>query len=405
LSDGERLAVIWFISVVLFFSFSKSQLASYVAPAIPAASAFIAFRFATSAPHLRAWVVQAVLTTTLVATAFAHPEIAAALLEPRLRSLTIVTAIAVLATVWLAVLLARRDEWRAIAMTFAGCGLVYAAIVIAWPRCGVAREMVALRSAIVQLRSTRHVEVVTYHTFLRGLPWLLQELVPFVDPGGELAEGVESLRDTNSPLAWTETRFWQRWQNDRDMVVALVREKDIQEFERGAGEVPFIVARARRHLLVSRLPPIEHPSQDPRTSVALYASELGGHSRPVLFASVPQHVLQSAQRAFHGQPVVHCAIERTESGETYELASGGPVPRLAEVDPDGLLVYTEELVSERTLPGPVIGELRRVAPEARIVFVKKERPHDRSPSRYEILVSGGGVIREVEIDEAGRLSD
>jgi 4-amino-4-deoxy-L-arabinose transferase-like glycosyltransferase len=403
LAEGERLVVVWFAFVILFFSFSRSQLASYVAPAIPAASAFIAFRFARSVPRLGAWIAQGALTTTLVVALFVLPRTAAGLLEPQLRHLAIVTAIALLGATWLAVLLAKRDEWKAIAVTFAGCAVAYAAVVVAWPTSGVAREMAALHDAVARVQSAREVELVTYHTFLRGLPWLLQRPVPFLDPGSELVEGLKSPGGPDISLAWTEARFWQRWKHGPE-VMALVLESDIAEFERRAGGVPFILARARRHLLVARFPQKVYPSQDPRTSTALYASELGGHSTPVPIASVPPLVVTSARGELQGQPIVRCAIERTELGRVYEVAAGGPVPRVVEVNLEGRLVYTEELVDAQSMPQEVVAELGRVAPGVLVLFAKRERPFDGGLDRYELLVSERGVVREVEIDASGRLT-
>jgi hypothetical protein len=313
-------------------------------------------------------------------------------------------AAAVLGATWLAVRLARSDEWRAVAVTFAGCVVAYAAVVVALPRSASAREMSVLRDAADQLALGGKSELVMYQTFLRGLPWLLQRPVAFVDPGGELTLGVKSPAGRDCSLAWTEERFWHRWHHG-PRIMALVREKDMQEFEQEAGQVPFVHARARQHLLVANLPPRRYPSRDPGTSTALYASELGGKSTPVMIASVPPRILYSARRELGGRPVVRCWVEPTERGNVYEVAGGGPMPRLVEVYLDGHLIYTEELFDQRELPHTVAAALKRVAPRSAVVFVKRERPSDHGLARYEILVSDGAAIREVEIDAAGRLAD
>jgi len=315
-----------------------------------------------------------------------------------------VTAAAVLSASWLAVRLARRDEWHAIAVAFTGCVFAYAAVVAAWPRTAPAREMSVLRDTVDRFARGGESELVMYRSFMRGLPWLLRRPVAFVDPGGELARGVTSLHDNECSLAWTEARFWQRWRCG-PAVMAVVGEGDVPEFERRAGWVPFIHARARQHLLLANVPPCGYPSRDPSTSTALYASELGGNSTPVMIASVPPRVLESARHELQGRAIVRSWVERTARGSVYELAAGGPTPRLVEVDPDGRPVYTEVLFDERELPERVREELVRMAPHAAVVFVKQERPHDGGVDRYEILVAEGDAIREIEIDATGRLAD
>jgi hypothetical protein len=124
-----------------------------------------------------------------------------------------------------------------------------------------------------------------------------------------------------------------------------------------------------------------------------------------MIASVPQRVLDSARHELRGRAIVRSWVERTARGSVYELAGGGSTPRLVEVDPDGRLVYTEELFDERELPRRVSEALSRMAPHAAVVFVKQERLNDGGADRYEILVAEGDAIREVEIDSTGRLAD
>jgi 4-amino-4-deoxy-L-arabinose transferase-like glycosyltransferase len=397
-SESEKLLVVWFTFIVLFFSFSKSQLVSYVAPAVPAASAFIALRFGSPGRRAAAWLLQAMLATGLVVAAFLSQRAALTFLSPQSHPIAIASAVALLAAVWLALLVARRDEWSALPITFAGYAAVYAAFVVAWPTGATAREMAELRQTIVHSQTAGDVELVSYRTFVKGLPWLMQAPVPFVDPGGELATGAATISDPNSALAWTEARFWQRWQHGGKLL-ALVDERRISDFEQKAGSVPLIIARARRHLLLSNFDPAITPSGDPAVSTALYAST--PESTPVPIASVPANVLATARFELKGAVIVRSLRELVGSEYFYELASGGARPRVVEVDPAGRMVYTEELVRESTTPPAVIATVNRIVPELTVAFVKRERFPGTISDHYEVFLVEGRSLRQIETDASG----
>ena len=237
---------------------------------------------------------------------------------------------------------------------------------------------------------------------MKGLPWLMQAPVPFVDPGGELATGAETISGPDSSLAWTEARFWRRWQRG-GRLMAVVDERRISDFEQRAGAVPFIVARARRHLLVSNFEPAVTPSRDPSVSTALYAPTADSTAVPL--ASVPANVLAVASHELGSATIVRSIVEQEDEGLVYEVASGGPRPRVVEIDPAGRLVYTEKLVELREVPGIVLAALARAAPALPVAFVKHEQFMGRRRDRYEIFVSDGARLRELEIDDSGHVVD
>jgi 4-amino-4-deoxy-L-arabinose transferase-like glycosyltransferase len=397
-TESERLLVVWFAFIVLFFSFSKSQLASYVAPAMPAASAFVALRFGAPGRRVAAWLLQAMLATGLVVAAFLDQRAALMFLAPESHPVAIASAIALLAAVWLALLVARRDEWSAVPITFAGYAAVYAALVVAWPTGATAREMAALRQTIVEAQRAGDVGLVSYRTFVKGLPWLMRAPVSFVEPGGELTTGAATISDPDSPLAWTEARFWQRWKHDGKLM-ALVDERRISDFEQKAGGVPFIIARARRHLLLSNFDPAITPSGDPAVSTALYAST--PQSTPVPIPSVPANVLAAARFELKGAVIVRSLLELAGSEYSYEIASGGARPRVVKVDPAGRVVYTEELVRESTIPPAVIAAVNRIMPGLPVAFVKRERYPGMTPEHYEVVLLEGRSLREIEVNASG----
>ena len=339
------------------------------------------------------------LATGLVVAAALNQRTVLSLLAPQARAQAIAGAVLLLAATWLALLVAKRDEWSAAALSFAGYTAVYAALVVAWSTGGTAREMAALRGAITSARRSGDVEIVSYRTFMKGLPWLMKAPVPFVDPGGELAEGAATIGDPESPLAWTEARFWERWHRG-GRLLAMVSERAISEFERNAGGAPFIVARARRQLLVSNFDPVVTPSGDPAVSTALYVST--ERSTPVPIDSVPAGLLAVARRELKGAAIVRGIVEQTGPGFVYELASGGQRPRVVEVDRAGRVVYLEELVELREVPGAVLAALERAAPRLSVAFVKRALLRGGHLDRYEVFVSDGPSLREVEIDSSGR---
>jgi hypothetical protein len=330
---------------------------------------------------------------------FVRTQPASLLLEPAVRSLAIAAATALVASAWIAAWVARRDEWRAMAWTFSGLAMLYGAVVIGWPVSGRAREMVILRETIARQRRAGAGEIVSYRTFLKGLPWLLKSPVPFVDAGGELAEGTKAIRSSDDPIAWTEARFWKRWEDDRPLL-ALVKETDLAAFERRGGGVPFIIARARRHLLVSNSTPLSYPSSDPWTSTALYWSHAQPHTTPVPLASVPPRVVAGARRELEGRSIVRSFVERTKRGFAYEFASGGSLPRIVEVEPSGEATYTEEMVREAELPHDVLETFKRVSPKSTVVFLTRERPLNGEPDRYQMYIAGQRGLREMGIDES-----
>jgi 4-amino-4-deoxy-L-arabinose transferase-like glycosyltransferase len=401
-SESEKLLVVWSAFVVLFFSFSRSQLVSYVAPAVPAAGALIALRFAAPGRRAAAWLLQAMLATGLVVAAFLDQRAALVFLSPQSHPVAIASGIVLLAAVWLALIVAKHDEWGAIPITFAGYAAVYAALLVALPTGATAREMASLRQTIVQAQRAGDVELVSYRSFVKGLPWLMQAPVPFLDPGGELATGAATISDSAGPLAWTEARFWQRW-HDGGKLLALVDERRMLEFEQKAGGVPFIIARARRHLLLANFDPAIIPSGDPAVSTALYASTL--ESTPVPIASVPATVLAVARRELKGVAIVRSLVEHVDPGNVYELASGGTHPRVVEIDPAGRLIYTEELVRESGTPAAVMAAVGRIVPGLAVAFVKRERFPGTAPDRYEVFLVEGRGLRQIEVDAAGAVVD
>lgn len=90
--------------------------------------------------------------------------------------------------------------------------------------------------------------LVTYHTYLHGLPWELKEPVPMASWVGELRPAYE--RNPEHPLFWQEHDFWKRW-NAGEKLIVLTRLRDRGEFRtRSSGPVTHL-ATVGKHVLLA----------------------------------------------------------------------------------------------------------------------------------------------------------
>ncbi|MFN2387110.1 MAG: phospholipid carrier-dependent glycosyltransferase [Thermoanaerobaculia bacterium] len=184
--------LVWAVSVFLFFSLSRSKLIPYVLPAFPALAALAARGI---------------------------------LVSPG----------------------APGGRFRAAA---GGAALVFFAVAIAQPR--LTREHTAHAFVEAYRRYAREgIPLVTYHTFLHGLPWELRREVPMASWVGELRPAYE--RDMHHPLFWQEPTFWYRW-NRGEKLVVLTRTRDRDEF-RLRSAIPFThLLTVRDHVLLANFP-------------------------------------------------------------------------------------------------------------------------------------------------------
>lgn len=184
--------LIWAATVFLFFSLSRSKLIPYVLPAFPPLAALTARGILSSA----------------------SPS---------------------------------AGKVRAAA---AGAALVFLALTVAQPR--VTREHTAHPFVEAYGRYAREgIPLVTYHTYLHGLPWELRREVPMASWVGELRPAYE--RNMHHPLFWQEPTFWYRW-NRGEKLVVLTRKRDRDEF-RLRSAIPFThLLTVRNHVLLANFP-------------------------------------------------------------------------------------------------------------------------------------------------------
>lgn len=132
----------------------------------------------------------------------------------------------------------------------AAAAFVFFALVLFQPR--ITRDFTA-HPFVEAYRRYRGADasLVTYHTYLHGLPWELKEPVPMASWVGELRPAYE--RDMDHPLFWQEPTFWHRW-NSGEKLVVLTRARDRDEF-RLRSAVPFThLLTVRDHVLLANFP-------------------------------------------------------------------------------------------------------------------------------------------------------
>ena len=223
-SDPDAfLFLVWFLTVFVFFSISRSKLPPYLFPAIPAAAAL-----AERAVGRRRtpWIIQAILATALSFALVLHPAVRAAVLQLKLAGI-VAPALAVLVLAsWAAVLFAERSSALALAAVAAGWAALLFGAVLGWPRVPQANFTADLASAARTEAATRGAPIVGYRAYLNGVSWELASPIPVAGYRGELEPEFETRPQTREALVWSEDRFWKTWRSGAP-VVALIRLRDL----------------------------------------------------------------------------------------------------------------------------------------------------------------------------------
>lgn len=217
------LFLVWFLTVFVFFSISRSKLPPYLVPAIPAAAALAAWGVGG---RRRLWTIQAILATAFSAALLVHPALRAAVVELRLAAIVAPALAALVLASWAAVLFADRSSGLALAAVAAGWATFLAGVVIGWPRVPQAHWTADLASAARAEAATRGAPIVGYRAYLNGVSWELRSPIPVAGYRGELEPQFETRPQTREALFWSEDRFWERWRSGQPLVV-LVRLRDL----------------------------------------------------------------------------------------------------------------------------------------------------------------------------------
>ncbi len=385
--------IIWFAVVLIFFSLSRSKLVSYLFPAFPAAAALAAGNLFREKPLGRApWLLHAAFVSLLIGGVAVDRTAASWIRDYRLGLFAVSAALCLLAGSWSAVWLAHRKASYALAALAAGWAGLYGSLSFAWPRTPYAAVHELGQTAKV-VASEHHATVVSYRTFVRGLPWEMKSVVPVVGSGGEISEQLGA--KTPAEPFWSADKLWQTWTSGRPLIV-LVREFDLKDFDR-ADVSPHILGRDGRWFLISNFFPRELPKASALTSAALYhTSEQEPGTVRIPLAEVPAAVLARAQRESRGERLLWAVLEEERGERVYEVFTGGRKPRAIELSLSGDLRYVEEEIPEEDLPHPVRADLSRAMPGIQIAYVMRESRRTVAPSvLYEVYFRNGG-LREVE---------
>ncbi len=253
-SDAAFFFLVWFSVVFVFFSISSSKLPPYLFPAIPAA-AVLAARGLPETGARGAWILTALLGTSLAVALVAHPELRASARELRLAGL-IAPALAILVLgSWFAVLFAGNAPKLALTSLGFAWAAFLLAVVLGWPRTPQARFTAELAEAARGAAAPwkGRAAIVGYKDYLNGVSWELKTPIPVAAYRGELEPQFEADPARRDSLFWSAERFWTAWKGGRP-VVALVRMKDLVEMMTAAPPAR-VVRWSGRHAIVVNFPP------------------------------------------------------------------------------------------------------------------------------------------------------
>ena len=248
----ERFFVLWFGTVLVFFSLSRSKLPPYLMPAFPAAAALAARAVFRGKPaRAAAWRASAVLATLLPAWVLLDPTARAWTRDYGLAIIAVAGFAALLLGAWTAPRLARRDAPAALLSLAAGWTGFGVMAAFAWPRLPPATGPHAICAAAAAARAGGST-VVGYQAYIQGLPWALESPVPLAGYVGELEPQFERRAEVRDFLFWTRERFWSEWKSGRPYA-AVIRSRDLKEFQ-GSGVPVRVLARAPKYFLLTNSP-------------------------------------------------------------------------------------------------------------------------------------------------------
>jgi 4-amino-4-deoxy-L-arabinose transferase-like glycosyltransferase len=223
-SDANGLLfLVWFLTVFVFFSISRSKLPPYLFPAMPAAAA-LAARGVSRGRAL--WIVHAVLATGFAAALLLQPALRAQIIALRLAPIVAPALAALVVASWAAVLFAARSSAMAATALGAGWAACLLGVVVGWPRVPQARETAELAAAAQREALAARAPIVAYRCYLNGVSWELRRPIPVADYRGELEPEFERDRAARDALFWSGPRFFETWKGGRPLV-ALVRLRDV----------------------------------------------------------------------------------------------------------------------------------------------------------------------------------
>jgi len=225
-SDADGLLyLVWFATVFVFFSISRSKLPPYLFPAMPAAAA-LAARGVSVVRRRGIWIAHAALATAGATALLLHPALRAQIIGLRLAALVAPALAALVLASWAAVLFAARSSALAASALGAGWAACLLGVVLGWPRVPQASETAVLAAAAQREALARSAPIVAYRAYLNGVSWELRRPIPVADYTGELEPQFEPDLESRNALFWSAPRFFEAWRSGRPLV-ALIRLRDL----------------------------------------------------------------------------------------------------------------------------------------------------------------------------------
>lgn len=237
---------IWFCTIVVFFSLSRSKLLPYILPAFPAAAALVARSILTRTESMRPPLIVHAIIVTIVALGGVGYGIARG--EFQRYDVTWPAALGaalLVAGAWIGVARAKTHGRRAMFAAALGWGGLYLAIILAMPH--VADDLSAHNLALVAAR-TPDARVVSYRCYPQEFPWVLRHPIVVADYVDEL--GSDGIRPPDH--YWSREEFWKRWNSGERLVVVVKRRARTEFGGSNADGTP--LAANRKYVVLANFP-------------------------------------------------------------------------------------------------------------------------------------------------------
>ena len=236
---------LWFLGVLVFYSLSRSKLAPYILPAMPAAAVLAArAAFREEGPGRLPFAAAAVLGTLLAAGGLLYGFPSGAFAGYGVTVPAVGGLLCLPAAGWAALaVLRRRGHVAAVLVLASGAAGLLGAASLAFPAVTRARSLRDVAAAAAGAKGT----VVCYRCYRPSIPWYLGRTVPVVGHTGEMGS------DGAFPphLFWAAREFWERWDRGEPLV-AVVRRNVLRDFHSRAGTWR-VVHDGERYLVLERI--------------------------------------------------------------------------------------------------------------------------------------------------------
>ncbi|OGT22454.1 MAG: hypothetical protein A3C55_00395 [Gammaproteobacteria bacterium RIFCSPHIGHO2_02_FULL_42_13] len=251
----EIFLLIWFFSILLFFSFSQSQLIPYIIPLFPPAAILTARYFMQNMPKTRGlnagFIILLLFAFCASVGLILIPHYYPAARPRALKHDLIITITALLITTLIAYIVYWRRKFRpALMMLMIGTGVIAITLLLAMPNLDNRSTKPLANIIMRQIKSTD--EVFTYNHYDQDLPFYTNRRIGVVDCAGELDFGIN--QENDSSWMMHDDVFWQRWENGTRIFVVT----ELTDYQMLIQQYPhikfYILGKTSRNILFSNQP-------------------------------------------------------------------------------------------------------------------------------------------------------